>query len=338
MAENVYPGLDGEMCIEMDILEANNWAMQTAIHTEHGGDYGSGNCDKNGCFARIGGPMAPRDLRDAFGPFKDINTHSPFEVEAKVDNLGAPTMTLQQRGKHVVSFDQHMAGNPQGRGVPRKALDTVHRAMGKMALVMSLWQSDLSWLDGKGCSECNLADAYMTVKNLRVGKGAPIMPPPPPPPPLPPFVGLLPPPPPPRPPCPPPPSPHPPPPSPSPSPPPPLPYYPPPPSAPPPSAPLLFGMDRDLVESVGTVGTGATGLALLAFAGSMLCSRRSRSAKVSASRKASKSIRASKDSREAESTKTLLKGSSKSKGKGKKSSKKEGKYGRVDKDPLDSYL
>ena len=45
--------------MELDVLEANNWAMQTAIHTETGGSFGSGNCDRNGCFARVGGPMAP---------------------------------------------------------------------------------------------------------------------------------------------------------------------------------------------------------------------------------------------------------------------------------------
>ena len=56
MAENVIPGLDGEMCIELDVLEANNWAMQTAVHTEQGGKFGSGNCDRNGCFARALGP------------------------------------------------------------------------------------------------------------------------------------------------------------------------------------------------------------------------------------------------------------------------------------------
>lgn len=49
MAENTRPGLNGEECIEMDVLEANNWAMQTAVHTEQGGTYGSGNCDRNGC-------------------------------------------------------------------------------------------------------------------------------------------------------------------------------------------------------------------------------------------------------------------------------------------------
>ena len=43
---------------QVDLFEANNHAMQTALHTELGGSYGSGNCDRNGCFERTGGPRA----------------------------------------------------------------------------------------------------------------------------------------------------------------------------------------------------------------------------------------------------------------------------------------
>ena len=67
MAENIHPGIDGKLCIELDMLEANRHAMQAAIHTELGGEYGSGDCDRNGCFARLGGPMAPGHLRDKYG-------------------------------------------------------------------------------------------------------------------------------------------------------------------------------------------------------------------------------------------------------------------------------
>ena len=66
MAENVRPGFEEGMCTELDILEANNWAMQTAIHTELGGTYGSGNCDRNGCFARVGGPQSPAELQVSY--------------------------------------------------------------------------------------------------------------------------------------------------------------------------------------------------------------------------------------------------------------------------------
>ena len=108
MAENVKPGLDGEMCIELDVLEANNWAMQTAIHTEQGGKYGSGRCDRDGCFARIGGTNSPRDLQRAYGPTsnKIISTLKPFDVESTVDGQGSLTIKLKQDGKSVTSFSR----------------------------------------------------------------------------------------------------------------------------------------------------------------------------------------------------------------------------------------
>ena len=76
MAENVAPGWGGGTCMELDILEANNHAMQTAIHTRTGGRYGSGNCDRNGCFARIGGPQSPAELRSRC----DLPTRSPHHL------------------------------------------------------------------------------------------------------------------------------------------------------------------------------------------------------------------------------------------------------------------
>lgn len=48
MAENVHPGFGGGLCYEIDLLEANRNAMQTAIHTQLGGAIGSGQCDRNG--------------------------------------------------------------------------------------------------------------------------------------------------------------------------------------------------------------------------------------------------------------------------------------------------
>ena len=74
MAENVKPGYQEGTCTEIDLLEANNNATQTAIHTELGGSFGSGNCDRNGCFARIGGPMSPWDKKELYGPNKKINS------------------------------------------------------------------------------------------------------------------------------------------------------------------------------------------------------------------------------------------------------------------------
>ena len=96
MAENVKPGFLGGTCYEIDLLEANNNAMQSAIHTEVGGSFGSGNCDRNGCYARVGGPQAPSHLRSLYGKGAQIDSTRPFEVEASVDQLGALTTTLSQ--------------------------------------------------------------------------------------------------------------------------------------------------------------------------------------------------------------------------------------------------
>ena len=150
MAENVRPGFDGEMCTELDLLEANNHAMQAAIHTELGGSYGSGQCDRNGCFIRSGGPQAPPERQGLYGQGQTIDSSRPFEVITSVDGNGAMKVTLAQGdGQSVTSFDRYVAGNPQGSGVPQSALSVTKQAMGKVALVASLWTSpDMSWVRG----------------------------------------------------------------------------------------------------------------------------------------------------------------------------------------------
>ena len=247
MAENVSPGFDGGVCYELDLFEANNNAMQAAIHTElGGGNVGSGQCDRNGCFSRVGGPNVPGWMQPRYGRGGTIDSRKPFDVKAAVDSAGALTVSLTQGRASMESFNSRIAGNPMGKGVPYSALQATKAAMGKLALVASLWTSpDLSWLDGPGCKQCTLGNAYFVLSNLRTSGISPPSPPPSPPP-LPPFAPPPTPPPPPsptnpplpRPPPPPSPPPSPPPPSPSPSPtPPPPPQPPPPPPTPSPPQP-----------------------------------------------------------------------------------------------------
>ena len=107
MAENVRPGLDGEKCIEIDLLEANSVAMQAAIHTETDGEFGSGRCDRNGCFSHVGGPKAPDEFQAQYGPgSQTIDSHLPFELSAQVDSIGALSVTLSQGGRSFTSFDR----------------------------------------------------------------------------------------------------------------------------------------------------------------------------------------------------------------------------------------
>ena len=178
MAENVKPGYGGGTCYEIDLLEANNNAMQSAIHTQLGGTIGSGQCDRNGCFQKTGGPMALPGLGEAYGPGKTIDSMRPFDVSASVSPDGGLEVKLIQGSNIVRSFDPKIAGNPQGHGVPSAAKTTMLGAMGKLALVASLWSaSDTSWLDGPSCSQCRLSSASFSISNLVVEVPSP--PPPP---------------------------------------------------------------------------------------------------------------------------------------------------------------
>ena len=196
MAATLIPGFEGGLCTELDILEGNRHVMQSTIHTEYKGRFGSGKCDSNGCFSRVGGPMSPLGLRDSYGPDKRINSNSPFEVRTEVDGDGAMQVTLVQGAHQVVVFNKQMAGNPQATGVPPSALRVTAASMGKLALVASLWTApDTSWLDGPNCDKCDVETATFTISNLHSYKKpppphpptspSPPFPPPPPPPPPP---------------------------------------------------------------------------------------------------------------------------------------------------------
>ena len=162
--------------------------MQSAIHTELDGAIGSGKCDRNGCYSRVGGDRSPGHLRRHYGNANGvtINSMKPFDVSASVSVENGLTVTLGQDGKYVNSFDRWMAGNPQGAGVPASALKAIQSSMGKLSLVASLWSAeDTSWLDG-GCHTCSLQKASFIIANLRAQAAPPPAPPPPlPPPPIP---------------------------------------------------------------------------------------------------------------------------------------------------------
>ncbi|KAL1515100.1 hypothetical protein AB1Y20_004163 [Prymnesium parvum] len=165
MAENVGVGYGGGVCYEIDIFEANNNAMQSALHTKLGGEFGSGECDRNGCFARIGGPQSPEELQSVYGKGMIIDTTRMFKVRTSLDEDGALSISLEQDGNVVQSFSRSMAGNPQGSGVPDSALWAALEANGKLALVASLWSGeDQSWLDGPDCKQCDLASASYTLQ------------------------------------------------------------------------------------------------------------------------------------------------------------------------------
>ena len=123
MAENVKPGYEGGVCYELDLFEANSNAMQSAVHTEvGGGNVGSGQCDRNGCFSRVGGPNSPTWLgENRYGQGGKVDSRQPFEVEATVDDEGSLTVSLSQGDKGAAqrkmdAFNKQIAGNPMGKG------------------------------------------------------------------------------------------------------------------------------------------------------------------------------------------------------------------------------
>ena len=160
-AVSLIPGLGDETCTELDLVEANQNALQSAIHTQTGtiSSFGSKQCDRYGCFART--------EHESFGHRgSTIDTRRPFEVRAEVKADGEMIVTLSQADRRVVSFNKHMGGNPQGTGVPDKALKDTSDSMGEMALVASLWKTTEKWLDGEEC-ECKVDDASFELSNLR---------------------------------------------------------------------------------------------------------------------------------------------------------------------------
>ena len=76
-AVSLIPGLNDETCTELDLVEGNQNALQSAIHTQTGtiSSFGSKQCDRYGCFARTD--------HESFGlRGSTIDTRRPFEVRA----------------------------------------------------------------------------------------------------------------------------------------------------------------------------------------------------------------------------------------------------------------
>ena len=120
------------------LLSASEFVWVVYLTQLGGGRVGSGRCDRNGCFARVGGPKAPGSQQHKYGPGKDIDSARPFDVTTSVDGQGAMTVRLSQRRagaspRSAVSFDRHLAGNPQGHGVPQDAMEATKRAQGESA-------------------------------------------------------------------------------------------------------------------------------------------------------------------------------------------------------------
>lgn len=159
----------GVYCPEMDIMEANNHALQITPHRCNAiqGKYYPW-CDGSGC-----GKNIERMAANNYGPGSNhvINTESPFQVSMSFQtsngNLNAIHTIVSQNGKEVrVTHDDANCGG----GYLAAMTDAFRQGM---VIAFSLWGdsgSEMSWLDVPPCSTNQSCDkkATVTFSNIAV--------------------------------------------------------------------------------------------------------------------------------------------------------------------------
>ena len=179
-------------CIEIDLFEGNQKAMQTTLHTQYG--TGMGSCNQWGCGVNWG--KASNHLFGRGG--QAIDSTRPFKVFASFSNSGEMELSLSQNNGTEMPFWNATIGG-HNAGASKMVMDdssaAVSAAMSKgMVLVASLWSAKgdkgMAWLDG-GCNSdyphCDLSASSAVFSDVAVtGPTPPPSPPTPPPPPPPP--------------------------------------------------------------------------------------------------------------------------------------------------------
>ena len=103
-------------CVEIDLFEANRFALQTTTHTSIG-TAANGRCNTWGCTVNLGNWPRTRfgqPTGDLYGPgaSSGIDTMLPFEVEAHVSLRGALSLVLRQNGRLLPFYNESSASNP----------------------------------------------------------------------------------------------------------------------------------------------------------------------------------------------------------------------------------
>ena len=152
----------GTYCPEMDVSEANKYAMASTAHTCHyDPPHYYDTCDGGGCGANVLDSHG-----NEFGPGKYIDTNLPFTVSVSFinqnDNLAVVNNYFWQNGK-TIQFNSCNANYLQWMG----------KSLPGMVMTMSLWgtgDGGMSWLDGKsGChGGCDLANSKVTFSNILI--------------------------------------------------------------------------------------------------------------------------------------------------------------------------
>lgn len=153
----------GTYCPEMDIFEANKFAMASTAHTcQYQPPHYYSSCDRGGCGQNVldvdGG---------GFGPGKRIDTNRPFTLAVSFitggnGRLSTVTNEITQGGQSL----KFNACNPD-------YLQWMGMSLPGIVMTMSLWgtgNGGMSWLDGKsGCQGgCNLQGSKVTFSNFRL--------------------------------------------------------------------------------------------------------------------------------------------------------------------------
>jgi len=181
------PPSRGNYCPELDLLEANRFAIQSTPHICNGTNRGPGfypMCDWHGCATAV-----YNESKTALCPDESciINTHRPFRhsisfpVQTALDSDGnadvmlvAIENVLEQEGRRF-TFSTCQASNAQWTsGDPTEYLRRMTANM-KHGMVMdiSLWglsNSGMSWLDGPtGCKgDCNVRNSSVVFSDLAI--------------------------------------------------------------------------------------------------------------------------------------------------------------------------
>ncbi len=173
-SQQLVPGQNGEyycdankvggtFCPEMDIMEANKYAMASTAHTcQYVPPHYYPSCDQKGC-----GRNVLDTHYDDFGPGEKIDTNKPFTLSVSFITDGNGTLSsinnyFWQEGRSI----QFNSCNPD-------YLQWMGKSLPGITMVMSLWGTGaggMSWLDGKsGCQGgCNLQDSKVTFSDFKL--------------------------------------------------------------------------------------------------------------------------------------------------------------------------
>ena len=153
----------GTYCPEMDVMEANKFAMASTPHTcQYVAPHYYPTCDRGGCGTNV------LDVNfNGYGPGKTIDTNKPFTLSVAFIEKGGKLVDINnyfwQEGR-TIQFDSCKKGD---------YLEWMGDSLPGIVMTMSLWgtgEGGMSWLDGKsGChGACDLDNSQVTFSNIRL--------------------------------------------------------------------------------------------------------------------------------------------------------------------------